>query len=72
MKELELKVKNIECVGCENRIKNGLSQLEEIKKVDASCKSGKVNIQLKKDIDEDTKNKIIDTIQQLDFEIEDI
>lgn len=70
MKELELNVIGIECAGCENRIKNALSEMKEVKEVEASHETGKVIIKLKKDITEDIKNKVIESIENMDFEVE--
>lgn len=70
MKELEFNVNGMECVGCENRIKNALSKVEEIKEVTASHETGKVTVTLKEENEEDIKTKIIQTIENLDFEVE--
>ena len=39
MEKVIVKVKGMSCTGCENRIKNALSDIEGIKKVDANHKS---------------------------------
>lgn len=70
MKELELNVKGIECMGCENRIKNAVSELKEVKEVTASHETGKVNVVLKEKLNDDIKTRIIDSIERLDFEVE--
>ncbi len=70
MKELELNVNGMECMGCENRIKNCISELKVVKEVSASHETGKVNIVFKKEVSENVKNTIIKKIENLDFEIE--
>lgn len=70
MKKLELNVKGIECMGCENRIKNSISELENIKEVNVNHENGKVNIIFKKEVNEDIKETIINKIERLDFEVE--
>lgn len=69
MKELELNVKGIECMGCENRIKNSIKELKEVKMVNASSKTGKVNIVFKKEMPEDIKKIIINKLENLEFEV---
>ena len=70
MKELELNVKGMSCAGCENRIKNVVMGLKEVKSVEANHETGKVKIVLKKDIEEELENKIKESIEKLDFEVE--
>ncbi len=70
MKKIELNVKGIECVGCENRIKNTLLTMKEVKEVQASHETGKVNVILKKDVTDDIKEKIITSICNIGFEVE--
>ncbi len=70
MKELELDVKGMKCSGCENRIKNSIAELKEVKEVVASHTTGKVNIKFKKEVTEDVKETIINKIEKLEFEVE--
>ena len=70
MKELELNVIGMHCSGCENRIKNVVSEIKEVKKVEANHETGKVNVTLKKEVDEEIKNNIKTSIENLDgFEV---
>ncbi|MBO6232528.1 MAG: heavy-metal-associated domain-containing protein [Clostridia bacterium] len=70
MKELELNVIGMHCSGCENRIKNVVSEIKEVKKVEANHETGKVNVTLKKEVDEEIKNNIKTAIENLDgFEV---
>lgn len=66
MKEIILNVDKIKCVGCENRIKNSLKMLNEVKSVEASHISGKVKIKLNSNIEID---KIKNIINNLGFEV---
>lgn len=70
MNNLELNVKGIECMGCENRIKNALLEVKEVKEVNASHETGKVDVILKNVLTEEVKRNIIETIERLDFEVE--
>lgn len=70
MKELKLNVTGMVCTGCENRIKNSVSELKEVKEVTASHETGVVNITCKKDISEDVKETIIKRIEQIGFHVE--
>lgn len=69
MKELELNVEGMECIGCENRIKNTILEMKEVKEVRASYETGKVHIVLKKEITEEIKNNIIEAIERMEFEV---
>lgn len=70
MKELELNVKGMVCGGCENRIKNVISSLKEVKEVNASHETGKINIIFTKEVSEEIKEEIIKKIEQIEFEVE--
>lgn len=70
MKELELNVKGMKCIGCENRIKNAVSEIKGVKEVKANHETGKVNIVLKKDLIEEVKNAIVESLERMDFEVE--
>ena len=69
MKNFEIKVKRMVCEGCENRLKNALSKLEEIKNVKADHNSEIVSILLNEELTDDLKLKIKKIIEDLDFEI---
>ncbi len=71
MKELEFNVKGMECVGCENRIKNALSQIKGVKQVTANHSTGKVNILLQKDLTDEIKDTIINSLETIGFDVED-
>ncbi len=66
MKEIELKVEGMHCKGCENRIKNALGTINEVKNVEANHENGKVKVFLKKEID---INQIKEKIENLDFKV---
>lgn len=62
-----LNVKGMMCEGCERRVVNALSELEEIKNVEASHKDGTVKFKLDRDIEID---KIKSIIEDLGYEVE--
>lgn len=66
MDNITLKVKGMMCTGCENRIKNALGEIKEIDSVDANHDTGKVDIKLNNEI---SKEKIIEIIDDLGFEV---
>lgn len=70
MKELQLNVKGIECGGCENRIKNAIKELKNVKEVTAYHETGQVNIIMKKEITKEIKSQIVDIIEKIGFEVE--
>ena len=70
MKELELNVTGMHCGGCENRIKNAVLEVKEVKSVDANHETGKVNIVFKKDVDEKIKDEVKANIERMDFKVE--
>ena len=65
MKEIILKVQQIACEGCENRIQNALKNMEGIENVVASHKEGTVTI-VANEIDID---KIKERIEDLGFTV---
>ena len=67
MKEINLKVKGMHCVGCENRIKNSLSLIEGVKEVEANYQDGKVMIRCD---NESNLNEMKERINDLGFEVE--
>ena len=70
MKELELNVTGMHCTGCENRVKNVISTIKNVKDVQANYETGKVHITLKKEIDESIKDEIKNKIESLDFKVQ--
>lgn len=66
MKEISLNVEGMMCDGCENRIKNALSTIKNIKNIEANHKNGTVNIKTKDDVDE---NEIKNKINNLGFKV---
>lgn len=66
MNEISLKIKGMMCNGCENRVKNALSNLDGIEKVNANYTTGEVIIYCNNTID---KKIIEDTIEDIGYEI---
>lgn len=66
MKEIKINVSGMHCEGCEKRIINSLSLLEEVKDVMANHNDGTVVIKIDKEID---LNVIKEQIEDLGFEI---
>ena len=66
MHELKLKVNGMMCEGCENRIKNALSTLEGVEKVEANHKTGEVKVTCNKPIE---KSVIEEKIDDIGFEV---
>ena len=64
---INIKVKNMVCKGCENRIEKSLKSIEKIKKVKADHVSGLVTIKAEDDLDKDI---VIKKILEEGFEIE--
>lgn len=65
MQEIILNVKGMMCEGCENRIKNALSNTEGIKNIVANHKEGTVTITaVNIDID-----KVKEKIEDMGFEV---
>ena len=67
MKEIILNVKGMMCGGCENRIKNALSEIKGIEKVVADHTTGKVIVTSNNEI---SKEIIEETIEDIGYEIE--
>ncbi|MCI8384400.1 MAG: heavy-metal-associated domain-containing protein [Clostridia bacterium] len=65
MKEIEIKVKGMVCEGCENRVKNALSTIDGIERVEANHITGIVRVILEKEIE---KSVIEEKINDLGFE----
>jgi len=70
MKEIELNVSGMHCTGCENRIKNAVSDIKNVKKVEANHENGKVKVTFKKDVEDSEKNSVVEAIERLDFKVE--
>lgn len=66
MKSYKLKVKGMMCMGCENRVRNALENIDGISNVKANHKDGTVEF----DAENDTLINIIkETISDLGFEV---
>lgn len=66
MKETRMKVNGMVCEGCENRVKNALSSIHGVEKVEASYKNGEVTILAKEEI---LKSMMEEKIEDLGFEV---
>ena len=55
------------CEGCENRVKNALSTIEGVDKVEANYETGKVVVSINKEIE---KSVLEEKIDDLGFEVE--
>lgn len=66
MKEIKMKVNGMVCEGCENRVKNALSIIDGVEKIEANHKIGIVTVILNKEIE---KSVIEEKIDDLGFEI---
>lgn len=66
MNKLELKVEGMVCTGCENRLKNAILQMKNVKNVEASFLEKKVIVEFVKNID---KSEIIEKIKDLGFKV---
>lgn len=62
MKELEIKVNGMVCEGCENRVKNALSTIEGVEKVEASHKTGIVKVLANEKVEKSVLEEKIDDI----------
>ena len=51
MQEKVLKINGMMCTGCENRVKNILKDIDNIKEVEANYKTKEVKIKYQNDID---------------------
>ncbi len=65
MKETKIKVNGMVCEGCENRVKNTLSSIDGIERIEANHKIGIVTVLAKKEID---RSVIEEKINDLGFE----
>ena len=61
MKELTIKVNGMVCGGCENRVKNAVSNIEGVEEVTANHELGVVTVKANENVSEEAiKNKIDD------------
>lgn len=68
MQNVELKVTGMMCEGCENRVKNVVSQISNVKEVVADYKTGTVEIKYENELNlEEVKS----AIEDLDYHVED-
>ena len=66
MKEITIKVNGMVCGGCENRVKNAVSTIEGVEKVEVDHNKGIVTVNMKEDI---SKEIIEEKIQDIGFEV---
>ena len=67
MKNIVIKVTGMHCSGCENRIKNVLSDIKGVEEVKANYKDGVVTVNANESIDVSTLNE---KIEDLGFNVE--
>ena len=67
MKNIVIKVNGMHCSGCENRIKNVLSDIEGVEEVKANYKDGIVTVNANENIDVSILNE---KIEDLGFNVE--
>ena len=66
MKNIEINVEGMMCLGCENRIKNALENIHGIQSVVADHKNKKVEVICSSEV---TENIIKEKIEDLGFEV---
>lgn len=66
MKECTIKVEGMVCGGCENRVKNAVSTIDEVENVVADHNTGIVTVTSKEDLD---VNQIKEKIEDIGFEV---
>ena len=66
MKEMLIKVEGMVCGGCENRVKNAVSTIDGVEKVEASHETGIVKVITKNEIEQ---NVIEEKIEDIGFNI---
>lgn len=66
MKKITLQVKGMVCTGCENRIKNAVSQIEGVTAVEANYQTGEVKVTAQDTV---LQKQIEDTLADLEFEV---
>ena len=62
MKNIVIKVNGMHCSGCENRIKNVLSDIEGVEEVKANYQDGVVTVNANESIDVSTLNEKIEDL----------
>lgn len=67
MKNIVIRVNGMHCSGCENRIKNVLSDIEGVEEVKANYKDGIVTVNANENIDVSILNE---KIEDLGFNVE--
>lgn len=66
MKETIIKVEGMVCGGCENRVKNALSEIEGVEIVEANHETGIVKVTSNENVERKTME---DTIIDIGFEV---
>ena len=66
MKEIKLNVEGMVCTGCENRVKNVLSDIKGIEKVEANHENGTVYIETNSEVD---MKEVKEAIENLGFDV---
>lgn len=66
MEKIELNVKGMMCEGCENRIKNVVKSIDGVSAVKADHTLGKVEVELKKEVD---AKVIKEKIEDIGYEV---
>ena len=64
--KLVLKVEGMHCEGCENRIKNALSTINNVNKIEANHETKEVIVEYS---DEINVKEVKDTLEDLGFEV---
>ena len=64
--KIKYNVSNMHCTGCENRIKNAVSQIEGVTAVEANYQTGEVIVTAQDTV---LQKQIEDTITDMDFEV---
>ena len=67
MKEIQIKVNGMVCEGCENRVKNALSTITGVEKVEANYETGKVIVLVSEEV---SKMVLEEKIDDIGFEVE--
>jgi len=63
----KLKINNMKCMGCVNRIKNTIDMLDNVKINNINLEEKTIDIEVK---DNNVLNNVITTIKNLEFEVE--
>lgn len=62
MKEIIINVEGMVCGGCENRVKNALSGIDGVEKVEASYETGIVKVVVSENVERKILEEVIDDI----------